>query len=202
MQRVRVPHPVALPLSIPGDWLEAHRGLDGTKLGVGGGTVVGFVVSEGFIYAYHRTAHRIDFMWRAFHQLHHSPNRVDIPGSVLFHPLEVVAQVVINLFATVIVLGLDPLAAALVGYLIAFCGYFQHWNVRTPQWLGYIIQRPESHCVHHRLRNPREFRGECGFEQGGHRRLGAMLAFADVNAPVYGAGSRGVKPDAAGAAAG
>ena len=121
MQRVRVPHPVALPLSIPGDWLEAHRGLDGTKLGVGGGTVVGFVVSEGFIYAYHRTAHRIDFMWRAFHQLHHSPNRVDIPGSVLFHPLEVVAQVVINLFATVIVLGLDPLAAALVGYLIAFC---------------------------------------------------------------------------------
>ena len=24
-----------------------------------------------------------------------------------------------------------------------------HWNVSTPAWLGYLIQRPESHCVHH-----------------------------------------------------
>ncbi len=22
-------------------------------------------------------------------------------------------------------------------------------NIRTPQWLGYIVQRPESHSVHH-----------------------------------------------------
>jgi sterol desaturase/sphingolipid hydroxylase (fatty acid hydroxylase superfamily) len=212
---------VVVPLLIPGDWLEAHRWLDGTKLGVVGGTIVGFIVSEGFIYAYHRMAHRVDFIWRALHQLHHSPNRVDIPGSVLFHPLEMVAQVAINLFATVIVLGLDPLAAALVGYLLVLYSYFQHWNVRTPQWLGYIIQRPESHCVHHRLglhyynfadlplwdilfgtfRNPREFRGECGFEQNGDRKLGAMLAFTDVNAPLYGTNNRGVKPGAVTAAA-
>jgi len=121
------------------------------------------------------------------------------------------------LFVTVIVLGLQPLAAALVGYVFAFYGYFQHWNVRTPQWLGYIIQRPESHCVHHRLgvhyynfadlplwdivfgtfRNPRQFNGECGFEHGADRRMPAMLAFADVNAPNYGRGSRGVKPSPA-----
>src|SRR5260370_10151383 len=24
-----------------------------------------------------------------------------------------------------------------------------HWNVKTPHWLGYIFQRPESHCIHH-----------------------------------------------------
>jgi sterol desaturase/sphingolipid hydroxylase (fatty acid hydroxylase superfamily) len=123
-------------------------------------------------------------------------------------------QVSLQIFATTIVLGLEPVAAALVGYLVAFNGYFQHWNVRTPQWVGYIFQRPESHCVHHRLgfhyynfadlslwdivfgtfRNPREFRGECGFEAGGDRRFGAMLAFSDVNAPLYGADNRGVKP--------
>ena len=51
----------------------------------------------------------------------------------------------------VIVLGLDPLAAALTGYFLAFFSFFQHWNVRTPQWVGYLIQRPESHCVHHRM---------------------------------------------------
>ena len=56
-----------------------------------------------------------------------------------------------QLFVTVIVLGLDPLAAALVGYVAAFYGMFQHWNVRTPRWLGYFIQRPEAHCEHHRL---------------------------------------------------
>ncbi len=202
------------PLLIPPDWLETHRWLDGTKLGVVGGTLVGFVVLETFTYGWHRAAHTFDVLWRGFHQMHHSPRRVDIPGSLVFHPLEAVVQTALQLFATVIVLGLEPLAAACVGYLFAFYGLFQHWNVRTPQWVGYVIQRPESHCVHHRLglhyynfadfppidmlfgtfRNPREFRGECGFEADGDRRIGAILAFADVNAALYGPGSRGARP--------
>ena len=207
---------VVVPLLIPSPWLDAHRLLDGTRLGVVGGTVVGYVVMEGVIYAWHRTAHNVGFLWRGFHQMHHSPRRVDIPGSVVFHPLEMIVQVMLQLFATVIVLGLDPLAAAIVGYLVAFNGFFQHWNVRTPQWLGYFIQRPESHCVHHRMgvhyynysdlpvydmlfgtfRNPREFHGECGFENGADRRLGSMLAFVDVNAALYGRGNLGAKPRA------
>jgi sterol desaturase/sphingolipid hydroxylase (fatty acid hydroxylase superfamily) len=205
-----------VPLLIPEPWLDAHRWLDGTKLGIAAGTLVGFVALEFVTYAWHRTAHNVGFMWRGFHQVHHGPNRVDIPGSVLFHPLEMLVQVGLQIFVTVIVLGLDPLAAALIGYLFAFCGFFQHWNVRTPQWIGYIIQRPESHCVHHRLgvhyhnyadlpfidmlfgtfRNPREYHGECGFEAGADRKPGAVLAFADVNAPLYGAGNLGAKPRA------
>ena len=203
-----------IPLLIPEAWLATHRVFDGTRLGVLGGTIVGFVVAEGAIYLYHRLSHHVNFMWRGFHQVHHSPRRVDIPGSVVFHPLEMINQTLILLFVTVILLGLDPLAAAVVGYLFAFYAYFQHWNVRTPQWLGYIIQRPESHCVHHRLgvhyynfadlplwdmlfgtfRNPAKFMGECGFEGGGDERLPAMLAFSDVNAAMYGTGNRGVKP--------
>jgi sterol desaturase/sphingolipid hydroxylase (fatty acid hydroxylase superfamily) len=125
-----------------------------------------------------------------------------------------VLQVLLQLFVTVIVLGLDPLAAALTGYVAAFHGMFQHWNVRTPRWLGYFIQRPEAHCVHHALgvhawnygdfplwdlllgtfRNPQEFEGACGFEAPADRRMGAMLALRDVNDPLYGAGSRGVQP--------
>jgi sterol desaturase/sphingolipid hydroxylase (fatty acid hydroxylase superfamily) len=84
-------------------------------------------------------------------------------------------------------------------------------------WLGYVIQRPEAHCVHHRQgvhawnysdfplwdmlfgswRNPREFRGECGFEGPADRRLGAMLAWCDVNRDGYGAANRGARPLAA-----
>ena len=203
-----------IPLLIPETWLAQHRLVDGTRLGVIGGIGVGIFVLEGVIYAWHRTVHNVDFMWRGFHQTHHGPQRVDIAGSLVFHPTEIVVQTLLQLGVTVIVLGLDPLAAALTGYFIAFNGYFQHWNVRTPQWIGYLIQRPESHCVHHRMgvhyynyadlsfwdilfgtfRNPRQFKGECGFEAGADRRLGAMFGFADVNAPLYGPGNLGAKP--------
>ena len=44
------------------------------------------------------------------------------------------AQVLLQVFATLIVLGLDPLAAALTGVVAAFCGMFQHWNLHTPRW--------------------------------------------------------------------
>jgi len=93
---------------------------------------------------------------------------------------------------------------------------FQHWNVRTPKWLGYFIQRPESHCVHHRksvhyynyadfplwdvlfgtFRNPTNYIGECGFEEPADRRMGAMLAFKDVNTAKYGPKSLGARPRA------
>jgi len=206
---------VVTPLLLPIEWLAAHRWFDGTRLGVVGGTIVGFVLLEGVTYTYHRACHRFPFLWRVSHQVHHSPNRVDMPGSVVFHPVEMVVQTLLMTFTTVVVLGLDPLAAAIVGYLFVFYSFFQHWNVNTPQWLGYVIQRPESHCVHHRLglhyynfadlplwdmlfgtfRNPRHFNGECGFDGGADRRLGAMLAFEDVNAAAYGPGSRGRKPE-------
>lgn len=200
-----------VPLLMDPQWLEAHRWLDGSGLGIAGGTVVGYIVLSGLMYAYHRTMHHVPLLWRLTHQLHHSPQRVDMPGSVLFHPVEMVLQVLLQLFVTLIVLGLDPVAAALTGYVAAFYGMFQHWNIHTPRWIGVLIQRPEAHCEHHRLgvhaynygdlpiwdillgtfRNPAHFEGRCGFESPADRRLGAMLAFADVNKPLYGDGSRG-----------
>jgi sterol desaturase/sphingolipid hydroxylase (fatty acid hydroxylase superfamily) len=200
-----------VPLLVPEEWLAAHRLMDGSLLGVAGGTIVGYVLLSGVSYAYHRTVHNVTWLWRLTHQIHHSPQRVDMSGSVLFHPVEMVVQVLMQLAVTLLVLGLDPLAAALTGYVAAFYGMFQHWNVNTPQWLGYVIQRPEAHCEHHRkgvhacnygdlpvwdlmlgtFRNPARFEGECGFESPGDKRIGAMLAFRDVNAPLYGGGSRG-----------
>ena len=139
-----------VPLLLPLEWLAAHRWLDGSGLGVVGGTAVGWLVLSFASFLWHRASHAFSPLWRFGHQMHHSPQRVDISGSTLFHPAEMVVQVLVQLFVTVIVLGLDPLAAALVGYVVAFHGMFQHWNVRTPAWLGYLIQRPEAHCVHHR----------------------------------------------------
>src|SRR3546814_7488520 len=72
---------------------------------------------------------------------------------------------------------------------------FQHANIKTPHWLGYLIIRPESHTLHHQrgvhrhnycdlplwdmifgtFRNPRYWEGEAGFYDGASRRIGAML---------------------------
>jgi sterol desaturase/sphingolipid hydroxylase (fatty acid hydroxylase superfamily) len=190
---------VVFPLLLPVEWIASHRLLNGERLGVLGGVVVGFTVFELVAYGYHRACHAVPFMWRAFHQMHHAPKRIDIPGAVVFHPLEMVMQNVIGIGLSVFVLGLDPLAAAFVGYLAAFYGLFQHWNVRTPAWLGYLIQRPEAHCHHHEtnvhaynyadlpiwdivfgtFKNPKEFEGEVGFAEKAS--YAKMLVGIDVN---------------------
>lgn len=78
---------------------------------------------------------------------------------------------------------------------------FQHLNVRTPLWLGYIVQRPESHLIHHErgvhasnygdiplpdmifgtFRNPRDWSGLNGFHQGSTLRIGPMLMFRRID---------------------
>lgn len=194
------------PLLIPEAWLAAHRLVDLTGLGIAGGAVLGYAVLSLVNYVWHRSAHTFPVMWRLFHQIHHSPQRMDMSGAALFHPLETIAFFAIATVVTTLVLGLDPVAAAATGYIAAFYGYFQHMNVRTPQWLGYVIQRPEAHCIHHQrdvhafnygdlpvwdmllgtFRNPPTFEGAVGFDKPATDRFGAMLAFADVNADAAG----------------
>lgn len=184
---------------------------DGARLGVAGGAIAGFLAVSLVNALLHRAYHRYGLLWRWVHQLHHAPVRVDVPGAVVFSPLEIALNVIAFQAVTVFVLGLDPLAAALAGYLAAFYGMFQHFNVRTPRWLGWIIQRPESHCVHHRrgfhawnyadfplwdvlagtFRNPREFRGDVGFDPRASQSLLATLGGRDANAALYGPENRG-----------
>ncbi|MBS1912503.1 MAG: sterol desaturase family protein [Bacteroidetes bacterium] len=193
---------VMVPLLLPHEWIAHHSLLNLQGLGIVGGAIVGYLAVSLVGYVWHRLEHRYNILWRLFHQLHHSPNRMDISGAAFTHPNEVIMGVILSIGITVLVLGLDPVAAALTGYIGAFYSMFQHWNIRTPQWLGYIIERPESHCRHHELgihaynysdlplwdivfgtfRNPATFEGEVGFEGGASRRIAAMLAAIDVNA--------------------
>jgi len=87
---------------------------------------------------------------------------------------------------------------------LTFNAMFQHANIATPHWLGYLIQRPESHHVHHArgvhaynysdlplwdmlfgtFRNPRNVEGlDCGFYKGASGRLVEMLVGKDVSQP-------------------
>ena len=45
--------------------------------------------------------------------------------------------------------GLDARAATSAVLLTGLAELFYHWNVSTPRWIGFFLQRPESHCVHH-----------------------------------------------------
>jgi len=185
--------------------LEAHAPLHLTRaLGTGAAGIAGFLAGDLVAYGVHRLLHSTPLLWRWVHQLHHSAERVDIAGGAFFHPLDIAVQVGATSI-TVILLGLSPDAAALAGFIAFFAGMFQHLNVRTPQWLGWIIQRPEAHAIHHArgvhaynygnvmlwdmafgtFRNPATFTEPAGFWDGASSKIGAMLVGRDVSEPPH-----------------
>lgn len=186
-----------------GDWSL----IDGAALGTVGGALVGILVYELFHYLYHRAAHRFDPIWRIAHQMHHSAESLDAFGANYSHPADIVVWTTLPVLVLFPLLGLTPEAGAIVAAFIAFNAAFQHANIRTPRWLGYIIQRPESHAVHHArnvhrynysdlplwdmvfgtFRNPEQVDLELGFYKGASARLGAMLIGQDVSRPRAGA---------------
>ena len=190
-----------LPLLLPEPWIASHRLLDLSSLPIVPAVIAGYLAMSLVSYGFHRACHNVHVLWRLFHQVHHSPERVDIAGAAYFHPLDMLAYAGIQLAVPLLLLGLSPQAAAITGFVATFYAFFQHWNVRTPRWLGYLIQRPESHCRHHEygvhawnysdlplwdivfgtFHNPPSWQGRAGFDGDASRRLGAMLAFSDVN---------------------
>ncbi len=188
--------PMLLPVS-----LTQHHLFDLSHLGPIGGVLIAYPLTALGAALLHRAFHEFHPLWLLGHQLHHSPRRLDIPGSVFFHPFDIALQTAPATLVSVFLLGLNPVSASAVGFASAFYGMFQHWNVRTPRWIGYIIQRPESHGLHHELGihgrnysdfplwdilmgtfvNPETFDGEVGFAGSAPDHIGAMLMFRDVN---------------------
>lgn len=200
-----------LPLLVPEQWLRAHKLFDLAAIGLLPSILVGHLLITFVTYLWHRACHAYTPLWLGFHQLHHSPRHLNIYAANCLHPTDLAMYVLLPVLTALFVLGVDPLAAAILGNLGAFNAFFQHWNVRTPRWIGYLFQRPEAHCIHHQrghhrdnysdfplwdilfgtFRNPPSWAGETGFDQPADTRYGAMLAFVDVNAPAIGSNSFG-----------
>ena len=169
-------------------------------LGMLGGAAVGVLVYEFFHYWYHRFAHQSNVLWRGAHQMHHSAESLDAFGAYYLHPFDVFFFTSISSLVFFPLLGLAPEAGALAAAFLTFNAMFQHANISTPRWLGYLIQRPESHAVHHgrgihrynysdlpvwdmmfgTFRNPRTQDGPVGFYTGASTRIIDMLKFRDV----------------------
>ncbi|MEQ8703926.1 MAG: sterol desaturase family protein [Phaeodactylibacter sp.] len=119
--------------------------------GTFGGMLIGILGYQLVFYIYHRSVHRFDLLWRTFHQMHHSAERLDTYGAFFFSPAEMISFTFLGSFVFAFLIGLSPQAVTGVILLLNFFTIFQHANIRTPRWLGYIIQRPESHTIHHRV---------------------------------------------------
>jgi sterol desaturase/sphingolipid hydroxylase (fatty acid hydroxylase superfamily) len=177
--------------------------LDGSGLGTWAGAAAGILVYEFGHYWYHRAAHAWDWLWRAGHQMHHSAESLDAFGAYYLHPVDAAMFTTIASLVFFPLLGLTPEAGLIGAFFLTFNAMFQHMSFRTPRWLGYIVQRPESHSVHHgknihrynyadlplwdivfgTFRNPPTFQKEHGFYAGGSERLAEMLIFRDVTSP-------------------
>jgi len=191
---------IAIPMAVAP--LMGERSLlPGAALGTFGGFAVGLAVTELMVYWVHRACHEVSFLWRWVHQVHHSAERFDSYGAFFFHPNEILMSISLSLLGSGLLLGLTPEAAGLVGAAMFFMAYFQHANIRTPRLIGWLVQRPENHGVHHArgvhtgnfgnlsiwdqvfgtFSNPAEAPAQAGFYEGGSRRMRDMLLGRDVS---------------------
>lgn len=182
-------------------WFPGKSLWDASALGTAGGALLGYVVITFIYYWWHRARHEIPLLWRWVHQVHHSPQRIEIITSFYKHPLEIALNGALSSAILYVLVGVTPAAGALAVLLTGVAELFYHWNVKTPYWLGFIIQRPESHCVHHQhgrhrnnysdlplwdmlfgtFENPRAVPAACGFETAREIALGPMLLGRDVH---------------------
>ena len=165
-----------------------------------GGFIAYFIATFVF-YWWHRWRHESNLLWRGFHQIHHSPQRLEVITSFYKHPGEMVANSIIGSLLVYTLLGLSLEAAAIYTFFTAIGEFFYHTNVKTPRWVGYVFQRPEMHRVHHRFNrhrnnygdivwwdmlfgtyeNPKEWEHGCGFTPEREERLFDMLRYRDVH---------------------
>jgi len=174
---------------------------DLSSLGTLSGAAVGLLVYEFCGYWYHRAMHANTTLFRTLHQMHHSAERLDSYSAFWFSPLDMIGWTAVTSASLVLIVGLSAQATTVTVLAITFLGIFQHTNVRTPRWLGYFVQRPESHSVHHgrgihrynyadlpvfdmifgTFRNPESYAAATGYYDGASSRVVEMLLMRDVS---------------------
>jgi len=181
-------------------WMLGHRPWSLDAWPFAARVATGYLAITFIYYFWHRARHASPLLWRWFHQVHHSPQRLEVAASFYKHPIEIAANGVLSSAILFLLVGLDAASAATVVLLTGVAELFYHWNVKTPYWLGFVIQRPESHCVHHQqgrhhsnyadlplwdwmfgtLDNPKRWDAECGLGPHQEHQLGALLCGRDL----------------------
>ncbi len=165
------------------------------------GAFIAILIYELGVYAWHRAMHTNNTLWRIFHQMHHSAERLDTYGAFYFSITDMIGFTFLGSICLVVIAGFSAEATTLFILITTFFAIFQHSNIKTPVWIGYIIQRPEAHSYHHgkgihacnysdlafidivfgTFQNPKRFVEETGFYDGASERVAEMLAFKDIS---------------------
>lgn len=185
-----------------GTWLQGASLLDiSHSLAAPFQGLVSWFIGTFIFYWWHRARHDFDILWRCLHQIHHSASRIEVLTAFYKHPLEMASNSIIISFVLFVVLGATPEAAVWFNVIAAAGELFYHSNLRTPHWVGYFMQRPEHHSIHHELgvhdfnfgditwwdrlfgtfKDTDAFAPACGFKDDLEERLGEMMLFRDVH---------------------
>ncbi|MFZ9470560.1 MAG: sterol desaturase family protein [Rickettsiales bacterium] len=159
----------------------------------------GWLIGTFFFYWWHRVRHLKGF-WLIFHQLHHSPSRIEAVTSFYKHPIEILADAILSALILYPLLGCSLMGMFWYNCFAGIGEYLYHSNIKTPKWFRYFIQTPELHSIHHQYnvhkynfgditiwdrifgtyKDTTEFVERCGFPKDAEHKLKEMLLFKDV----------------------
>jgi len=165
------------------------------------GAGVAYVIATFIFYWWHRWRHEFDALWLGFHQIHHSPQRLEVITSFYKHPGEMIVNSILGSVIVYVILGLSIEAGVIYTMFTALGEFFYHTNIKTPRWVGFFFQRPEMHRIHHQYNrhknnygditwwdmlfgtyeNPKEWTHTCGFDDVKEQKLVPMLQYKDVH---------------------
>ncbi|MEI8034475.1 MAG: sterol desaturase family protein [Betaproteobacteria bacterium] len=160
--------------------------------------LIGYLIVTFFNYWWHRLRHHHDGLWKAFHQIHHSTYRLESLTSIYAHPTDFLSTLVVINITCYVLLGFNAESCIWAGLMVNLFEIWEHSNIPTPVWLGYIIVRPEMHRIHHEYHQHTNNYGfplwdmifgtyenstrlvQCGFDAAEEKKLLPMLLFKKV----------------------
>ena len=162
--------------------------------------LIAFFITSFIFYWWHRFVHKNDYLWRWVHQLHHSAQRIESITAFFAHPLDSGVATLISCLSAYLILGTSAESAAWAILYTGLFNFYIHSDTKSPYWLGFFMQRPEMHRVHHErgvhadnyslsiwdflfgtYRNPKEDVKSFGFSDEKSNRIYDMLKGVDVH---------------------
>ena len=183
------------------DFFASYQLVNLSSLSLSVQVILGVLLFELVQYGWHISMHKSDFLFRVSHQMHHSSERIDVPSAFVFSVNDMIGLSLVGSLTFALIMGLAPQAITIIILSLTFLGIFQHANINTPRWIGYFIQRPESHTIHHAkgihkynytdlpiidmlfgtFKNPKGYKHETGFYHGASAKVKEMLLFKDIS---------------------
>lgn len=113
--------------------------------------LVTYLVFSFVAYWYHRIRHSLAFLWHYVHYMHHAPAQMNTLVTFWRHPVEMLLDsLVILLVGKMLGINMEVIFCVLI--IESMLELFHHSNIATPmrlRWLGYFVQLPEQHLIHH-----------------------------------------------------